>query len=149
MNGRKKRRGKSEICTLRKHSHALIAWSPLDNGDTLSKDSGVTGVVVLLVAKAKRKASSSEKRVQKTGLTDSLRSTHLAAVLNHSELVWVRKRDFVSLTYGGLRLSSRWGCSGSEASNRHYIENIRLGRRSNQGCHKTSREKAENWFQKK
>ena len=50
---------------------------------------------------------------------------------------------------GRLRLSSRWGCSDSEASNRQYIENIRLGRRSNQGCHKTSREKAGNWVQKK
>ena len=54
---------KSEIRTLRKHSHALIASSPLDNGETLSNDSGVTGVVVLLVAKAKRKASASKKRV--------------------------------------------------------------------------------------
>ena len=30
-----------------------------------------------------------------------------------------------------------------------YIENIRLERRSNQGCHKTSREKAGSWVQKK
>ena len=59
----KKRRGKSEMRTLRKHSHALIASRPLDNGETLSNDSGVTGVVVQSVAKAKRKASTSEKRV--------------------------------------------------------------------------------------
>ena len=56
-------RGKSGIRTLRKHSHALIAESPLDKGETLSNDSGVTGVVVLLVAQAKRKASASEKIV--------------------------------------------------------------------------------------
>ena len=51
-------------------------------------------------------------------------------------------RFFVSLTYGRLRLSSRWGCSDSKASNWQYIENIRLERRSNQGCHRTSRKKA-------
>ena len=53
------------------------------------------------------------------------------------------------LTYGILRLSSRWGCGDSEASNWQCIENIGLERRSNRGCHNTSREKAGNWVQKK
>ena len=47
--------GKAKYGTLRKYSHALIAKSLLDNGETLSTDSGVTEVVVLLVAKTKRK----------------------------------------------------------------------------------------------
>ena len=46
----------------RKRSHALVAQSHLDNGETPSNDSGVTGVGGLL-AEAKRKASASEKRV--------------------------------------------------------------------------------------
>ena len=71
------------------------------------------------------------------------------ATLNHSEFVRARKRDYVSLTYTRLRLHSRQGCSDSEASNWEYNENIRLERRSNQGCHKTFQEGAGNWISSK
>ena len=65
--------------------------------------------------------------------------------LNYSKHVTARKHDFVSLTYARLRLRSRRGCSDNEASNRQYIENIRLKKRSNQACHKTSQEGGGNW----
>ena len=76
---------------------------------------------MLLVGKVKRKASASETRVQnKTGLTDSLRSTQFAAV----SLYGFAKAIFVSLIYGRLRLSSTWGCSDSKACNWQYIASI-------------------------
>ena len=72
---------------------------------------------MLLVANSNVRHRHPKRGSKKTGLTDSLRNTQFAAVLNHSELVRVRKRDFVSLTYKRLRLHSRRGCSDSKASN--------------------------------
>ena len=48
---------------------------------------------MLFVAKANRKALASVKIVYKDWSNRFLRSTQFAAVVNHSELVWVRKRD--------------------------------------------------------
>ena len=60
---------------------ALIAQSPLDNGEAPSDDSGVTRVAVLLVVNSKVRHWHSKGEFKKTGLTESLGSTQFAVVL--------------------------------------------------------------------
>ena len=95
-----------------------------------------------IVVKSNVRHRHPKRESKKTGFTEFLEYQVCSC---QSELVRARSRDFVSLNIKRLCLRSRRGCCGSEASNWQYIENIRLERRSNQGCQKTSRERAGNW----
>ena len=59
----------------------LIAYSPLDNGEAPSNDSGVARVVVLLVVKSNGRHQHPKIEPKKTGLAESVGSTQFAAVL--------------------------------------------------------------------
>ena len=75
---------------------------------------------MLLAGKPNVRHQHPKRESKKTGLTDSLRSNQFAAV----SLYGFANAIFVYLTYGRLRLSSRWGCSDSKASSWQYIADI-------------------------